>query len=113
MPFVIAGLSAALIICLVALIVLMRRAKRGPEPQLADATAVGNLEARMEELARELQESVRRAEEETQRSRFLNQIGTTVDLDHVLETTLEAAVALPRVDAALVRLDGAAREKSP
>ena len=61
----------------------------------------------MEELARELQESVRRAEEETQRSRFLNQIGTTVDLDHVLETTLEAAVALPRVDAALVRLDGA------
>ena len=63
----------------------------------------------MEELARELQESVRRAEEETQRSRFLNQIGTTVDLDHVLETTLEAAVALPRVDAALVRLDGPAR----
>ena len=64
----------------------------------------------MEELARELQESVRRAEEETQRSRFLNQIGTTVDLDHVLETTLEAAVALPRVDAALVRLDGASEE---
>ncbi len=59
----------------------------------------------MEELARELQESVRRAEEETQRSRFLNQIGTTVDLDDVLNTTLEAAVALPRVDAALVGLD--------
>jgi diguanylate cyclase (GGDEF)-like protein len=60
----------------------------------------------MEELAHELQESVRRAEEETQRSRFLNQIGTTVDLDQVLETTLDAALALPRVDAALVRLDG-------
>jgi diguanylate cyclase (GGDEF)-like protein len=65
----------------------------------------------MEELARELQESVRRAEEETQRSRFLNQIGTTVDLDHVLEATLDAAVALPRVDAVLVRLDGGGADK--
>ncbi len=65
----------------------------------------------MEELARELHESVRRAEEETQRSRFLNQIGTTVDLDSVLEATLEAATALPRIDAALVRLDGGASEK--
>ncbi len=103
-------LVIALAVCVVALVVLVRRARRRPEPQAVDATAVGNLEARMEELARELQESVRRAEEETQRSRFLNQIGTTVDLDHVLETTLEAAIALPRVDAALVRLDGASVE---
>ncbi len=98
-------LAVALAICLIGAVALVRRVKRGPEPQIP-ASAVGNLEARMEELARELQESVRRAEEETQRSRFLNQIGTTVDLEQVLETTLEAALALPRVDAALVRLDG-------
>src|SRR6516162_5516423 len=104
-------LAIALALCVVALIVLVRRANRRPEPQVVDASAVGNLEARMEELARELQESVRRAEEETQRSRFLNQIGTTVDLDHVLEATLDAALALPRVDAALVRLDGGDAEK--
>jgi diguanylate cyclase (GGDEF)-like protein len=111
MVFFIIGLSIALALCLVAVVALARRAKRRPEPQVIEASAVGNLEARMEELARELQESVRRAEEETQRSRFLNQIGTTVDLDHVLETTLEAALALPRVDAALVRLDGSDAEK--
>jgi diguanylate cyclase (GGDEF)-like protein len=105
MHFVILGLSIGLAICLIALVVVMRRATRRPDPQVS-ASAVGNLEARMEELARELQESVRRAEEETQRSRFLNQIGTTVDLDRVLETTLDAALALPRVDAAVVRLDG-------
>jgi diguanylate cyclase (GGDEF)-like protein len=110
MRLVIVLLAIALALCVVALVVLLRRAKRRPEPQVADGSAVGNLEARMEELARELQESVRRAEEETQRSRFLNQIGTTVDLDHVIETTLEAAMALPRVDAALVRLDGANEE---
>src|SRR3954447_20931895 len=106
MEFVVAGLAAALVLCLIAVVAVWRRA---PAPQIVEAPsagAVGNLEARMEELARELQESVRRAEEETQRSRFLNQIGTTVDLDHVLDTTLDAALAMPRVDAALVRLDG-------
>jgi diguanylate cyclase (GGDEF)-like protein len=105
MLFALVGLAAALALALVAVFVLAGRARRGPDPVVA-AGAVGNLEARMEELARELHESVRRAEEETERSRFLNQIGTTVDLEHVLETTLDAALALPRIDAALVRLDG-------
>lgn len=99
-------LALALAAAFAAIVVLWRRSARPSAPPAADATAVGNLEARMEELARELQESVRRAEEETQRSRFLNQIGTTVDLDTVLEATLDAALGLPRVDAALVRLDG-------
>jgi len=114
MDFVIAGLSAALVLCLVAVGVLSGRARRRPEPHGVEAPAadaVGNLEARMEELARELQESVRRAEEETQRSRFLNQIGTTVDLEQVLDTTLDASLALPHVDAALVRLDGGQPDK--
>ena len=106
MVFVIAGLAVALAICLIVASVLVLRARRRPEPQVVSPGAVRNLEARMEELAHELRESVRRAEEETERSRFLNQIGTTVDLDHVLATTLDAALALPRVDAALVRLDG-------
>jgi diguanylate cyclase (GGDEF)-like protein len=101
------GLAVALVICVVALVVVLRRARHTPAPAVVEAGTVGNLEARMEELARELQESVRRAEEETQRSRFLNQIGTTVDLDQVIDTTLDAALALPRVDAALIRLDGA------
>jgi len=99
-------LAVALALCVAAIVVLWRRSNSRAAAPVADASAVGNLEARMEELARELQESVRRAEEETQRSRFLNQIGTTVDLDQVLETTLDAALGLPRVDAALVRLDG-------
>jgi diguanylate cyclase (GGDEF)-like protein len=107
MLFVVLGLAVALALSLAAVFLLVRRTKRGPEPQTVAPSAVANLEARMEDLARELQESVRRAEEETQRSRFLNEIGTTVDLDQVLEATLDAALALPRADAALVRLDGA------
>ena len=111
------GLAIALVITLIVLsgLALSARRRRAggtePLPAAPSAGAVANLEARMEELARELQESVRRAEEETQRSRFLNEIGTTVDLEHVLETTLDAALSLPRVDAALVRLDAGGGEK--
>jgi len=115
MDWTVAILVASLVLSLVAVVVLANRVRRSPEPQPVETPsdgAVANLEARMEELARELQESVRRAEEETQRSRFLNEIGTTVDLDHVLEATLDAALALPRVDAALVRLDGGEAGKS-
>jgi len=109
---VIVGLSAALAICFLAFVVVVLRSRRRPAPvEVASPSVVANLEARMEELARELQESVRRAEEETQRSRFLNEIVTTVDLDHVLDKTLDAALALPRIDAALVRLDGGETDK--
>jgi diguanylate cyclase (GGDEF)-like protein len=110
-PLVI-GLAAALAVALVVLFGLMdrigRRTSRTAETRVAGA--VGNLEERMEELARELTEAVRRAEEETRRSRFLGQIGTTMDLDDLLRTALEAASALPRVDAALVQLDGGREE---
>ena len=46
-----------------------------------------------------------RAEEEAQRSRFLGQIATTIDLDDAIGSTLQAAAALPSVDAAVVELD--------
>jgi diguanylate cyclase (GGDEF)-like protein len=106
-PLVI-GLAVALAAAAVVLIALLggmaRRRSRAADDRVAGA--VGSLETRMEELARELTDAVRRAEEETQRSRFLTRIGTTMDLDDVLRTTLEAVSALPRVDAALIQLDG-------
>ncbi len=45
------------------------------------------------------------AEEEPQRSRFLGQIATTIDLDDAIGSTLQAVAALPKVDAAVVELD--------
>ncbi|HLX31626.1 MAG TPA: diguanylate cyclase [Gaiellaceae bacterium] len=109
-PAVIA-LAAALALSLAVVAGLLRRVARRASPQTEAevARAVGNLEQRMEELARELTAAVQRAEEETRRSRFLSQIGATMDLDDVLATTLSAAGALPRVDAALIQL--AARDE--
>ena len=72
----------------------------------AQVTAtVQTLEARLDELTRELSGAVRKAEEERERSRFLAQLGATIDLDDALSTTLHAATGLPRVDAAVVELD--------
>src|SRR3954449_2961538 len=107
MHWLLTGLAIALGVCaLVALVLLLRlrrRTSRDVETQVA--ATVEALEARLDELARELSGAVTRAEEEAQRSRFLGQIATTIDLDDAIGSTLQAAAELPKVDAAVVELD--------
>jgi diguanylate cyclase (GGDEF)-like protein len=100
------GLAIALGVCVLLALELLRRLRRRTSRDVeARVTAtVHTLEARLDELAQELSTAVQRAEEETQRSRFLAQIGTTIDLDDALGSTLEAAAGLPKVDAAVVEL---------
>jgi diguanylate cyclase (GGDEF)-like protein len=107
MHWLVIGLAVALgVIAVVALILLLRlRRRTSREVETQVAATVETLEARLDELAQELTSAVRRAEEETRRSRFLAQIGTTIDLDDALGSTLEAAAALPKVDAAVVELE--------
>jgi diguanylate cyclase (GGDEF)-like protein len=97
----------ALGVCVLVALELLRRLRRRTSHDVeAQVTAtVHTLEARLDELAQELSGAVLRAEEETQRSRFLAQIGTTIDLDDALGSTLEAAAGLPKVDAAVVELE--------
>ena len=101
------GLAVALGVCAVAALDLLRRLRRRTSRHVEEqvAATVQTLEARLDELAQELTSAVKRAEEETERSRFLAQIGTTIELDDALGSTLEAAAALPKVDAAVVELD--------
>jgi diguanylate cyclase (GGDEF)-like protein len=107
MDWLLIGLGLALGVCLVAVVVLVlrlrRRSARDAEAQVS--ATVETLEARLDELARELSSAVRRAEEESQRSRFVSQIATTIDLDDAIGSTLQAVAALPRVDAAVMELD--------
>jgi len=53
----------------------------------------------------ELSEALERAQEEGRRTRMLGELAGTIDLDEVLTRTLDAAGAMPGVDAALARLD--------
>jgi diguanylate cyclase (GGDEF)-like protein len=107
MHWLLIGLAVALGVCVVVAGELLRRLRRrNARDAEAQVTAtVETLEARLDELARELSSAVRRAEEESQRSRFLGQIATTIDLDDAIGSTLQAAAALPKVDAAVVELD--------
>lgn len=103
---VLIGLSAALGVCVVALVVvfaqLARRSGRRGDARVE--AVVATLETRMDELARELAGAVARAEEETRRSSFLGALAGTLDLDDVLTRALDAAATLPGADAALIRL---------
>src|SRR5215467_7718391 len=101
------GLAAALVICALLALELLRRlrSRNSRDAEAHVAATVETLEARLDELARELSSAVSRAEEEAQRSRFLGQIATTIDLDDAIGSTLEAAAGLPKVDAAVVELD--------
>lgn len=107
MHWLLIGLAVALGVCVVVALELLRRLRRRNAHDVeAQVTAtVETLESRLDELARELSSAVRRAEEDAQRSRLLGQIATTIDLDDAIGSTLQAATALPKVDAAVVELD--------
>ena len=101
------GLALALGVCAAVALELVRRLRRrtSRDVEAQVAATVETLETRLDELAQELGSAVRRAEEEAQRSRFLGQIATTIDLDDAIGSTLQAATALPKVDAAVIELD--------
>jgi diguanylate cyclase (GGDEF)-like protein len=101
------SLAAALGVSLAAVLDLVRRLRRrtSSEGEAQSAATVQLLEARLEELAQELNRAVRRAEEERERGRLLAKLGSTIDLDDALGATLQAAAALPKVDAAVVELN--------
>jgi diguanylate cyclase (GGDEF)-like protein len=96
-----AGLGALALLLLTLLAVRLRREASADERV---AEVVASLNARMDELGRELQHALERAEDEGRRSRILGELAVSIDLDEVLTRTLEAAAALDGADAALVML---------
>ena len=101
------GISAALGACLLILLAVLagvvRRSDRRADQRVGSVMQA--LEKRMDELGQELAGAVARAEQESQRSRFLGEIAVSIDLDEVLSRTLDAAGGLAGVDAAVVRIE--------
>ncbi len=105
------ALGAAVALAVVALIVLVlaRRAERAADRRVE--RAVAELNSRMDTVVRELRATVMAAEAESRRAQALGELAGTIDLDEVLEKTLESATRATRADAALVCLDHGVREK--
>jgi diguanylate cyclase (GGDEF)-like protein len=99
--------GAAAVVLLLLVLWLLRGAARGEASDERLAELVTDMNTRMEGMVSELTEALERAQEEGRRSRMLGELAGTIDLDEVLTRTLDAAGAMPGVDAALARLDDA------
>src|ERR671924_746652 len=105
MTTVLIGISVglgALVVLLLALLVVRWRSDTTTDERVAEVVA--SLNARMDELGKELAGALERAEEEGRRSRIFGELAGSIDLDEVLARTLEAAGALDGADAALIML---------
>lgn len=88
---------------------LQRRARAGSDERIREALA--RLGTRMDDLSHDLQSAIERVHADGARSRALDDLGSSLDLDEVLARAAEAAASAPNVDAVVVRavdLDGAA-----
>ena len=99
--------GAAAVVLLLLVFWLLRGAARGEASDERLAELVTDMNTRMEGMVSELSEALERAQEEGRRNRMLGELAGTIDLDEVLTRTLDAAGAMPGVDAALARLDDA------
>jgi len=103
MTTILIGISVglgALVVLLLALLVVRWRSDNSTDERVAEVVA--SLNARMDELGRELAGALERAEEEGRRSRIFGELAGSIDLDEVLNRVLEAAGAVDGVDAALI-----------
>ncbi len=101
----------ALLVVVLAGMLVARRPSRSTDDRIA--AAAGEMNGRLEAKVRDLTQALERAESESRRSRILGDLTATIDLDHVLERTLEATRAVAGADAALVGLPGAAGGGKP
>jgi diguanylate cyclase (GGDEF)-like protein len=101
---------AAFVLALVVLVVA-RRSLRATDDRLA--SVLSDLDGRLNALGRDLDRVLERTEEQGRRSRALAELAGSIELDDVLERALEAASAIPGVDATLVAVAGAAANGKP
>jgi diguanylate cyclase (GGDEF)-like protein len=107
------GATIGIVIAAIALIGLGGLAlflvRRRPDPQREDrlARAVDDMRTRMDDLGRDLSEALERAERESKRNRFLNDLGNSIEFEELLDRVLDAALEVPGFDAAMVALDEA------
>jgi diguanylate cyclase (GGDEF)-like protein len=100
-----AGAAAAALALLLLIVWLVRGTNKGGQDERL-AELVADMNTRMEAMVGDLSEALERAQEEGRRNRMLGELAGTIDLDEVLTRTLDAAGAMPGVDAALARIDG-------
>ena len=96
----VAGLTAVAVAALLA--ATSRRTRAASESRVT--YALREMGERMDDLARELTASVERLREDSRRTRAVDALGRSLDLDEVLARVTDAAAALPGAAASVLRV---------
>jgi diguanylate cyclase (GGDEF)-like protein len=91
------------VLVVVAVVAVRRRGSRQPSEGRI-ASVVADLNTRMNSMMRDLGQALEVAEEESRRLRLLSNLVGTIELEEVLERTLQAASGIPGADASIVSL---------
>ena len=95
--------AAAALVATVIVAAMVVRTRRASERRLT--TGLLEMGEQMDVLARELAQTVEKVREDAVRTRIVESLGQTLDLDEVLARCAEAAASLPGVAGALVRVE--------
>ena len=95
-----AAAAAALLLVVLVTAALLRARERS---EIRMTRALAELGFRMETIAHEFGDAMAHVQTENRRQQLIGELGTSIDLDEVLERTVEAASLIPGVDASLVR----------
>jgi diguanylate cyclase (GGDEF)-like protein len=93
---VVAGVAATILVRMLA----TRRQRGGSNERLAQA--VDDMRVRMDELVHDLSDALDRAENESRRNRLLGELGSSIDLEELVDRVLDAAIEIPGFDAAMI-----------
>ncbi|MFQ5426563.1 MAG: diguanylate cyclase, partial [Gaiellales bacterium] len=96
------GVAALALLIVALLLILVLRSRRAEARRFE--TAIRESNDRVESLLSGISGSLELARVESDRSRRIGELGSTIDLDEVLQRTLETAGAVPLVDAAMIVL---------
>jgi diguanylate cyclase (GGDEF)-like protein len=102
---IVVAIAAGAVAVALLLVWLVRGAGKGGQSDERLAELVVDMNSRMESMVGQLSEALEHAQEEGRRNRMFGELAGTIDLDEVLTRTLDAAAAMPGVDAALARLE--------
>jgi len=102
-----AGVAVGVSLLTLGIVLLVLRRRRVP-PEARVYGILRELDLRMAQLGADLSLELERTREESRRARNLGELGWTIELETVMQRTLDAAMQLEAVDAALVTVADAA-----
>lgn len=104
-------IAAALVAAALVVGVVLSRRPPSPVPPTEELVrAVDEMRSKMDELAGGLSEALERAEQESRRNRLFGELGTSIDLEELMDRVLDVAMEIDGIDAAMMvveRQDGA------